>query len=80
MNWDVNKEKLIEKRKIFRKALTIHPGPVVENQEIELQVRQWVHGQRNHGFVISTRKIINKVLQINLEFKGGSVNTICWWV
>ena len=80
MNWGLNKEKLIKKRKLFRKVNTIHPGPVVENQEIESQVLEWVHGQRNHGFFVSTRNIIKKVLQINPEFKGGSVNTIRWWV
>ena len=43
MDWGVNKEKLIEKLKLYRKAHSIHPGPIVENQEIELQVLEWVH-------------------------------------
>ena len=37
MNWGVNKERLIEKRKLYRKAQTIYPAPVVENQEIEVK-------------------------------------------
>ena len=80
MNWSVNKEKLIEKRKPSRKADTIHPGRVVQNQEIELQVLEWVHGQRNHGRFVYTRNMITKVLQINAEFKGGSVNKIRRWI
>lgn len=47
---------------------------IVMNQEIELQFHDWVHGQRNHGLFVSTCSIITKVLQINIEFKGGYLN------
>ena len=50
MNWSVNKEKLIERGKLSRKEQTIHTGPVVLNQEIELEVLDWVYNQKNHGF------------------------------
>ena len=52
MNWSVNKEKLIEKRKVSRKGQTIHTYQVVLNQEIKLQVIGWVHGQRNYLFFV----------------------------
>ena len=80
IKWSASMEKLIEKRKLSRNALTIHKGPVVLNLEIELQVLDWVYGQRNRGFFVSTRNIITKMLQMNPKFKGGCVNTIRWWV
>ena len=58
----------------------VHTSPVVLNQEIELQIIDWVHGQKNHGFFVYTHNIIAKVLQINLEFKVGCVNSTCWWI
>ena len=55
INWSANKEKLIEKRKLSRKAQAIHTGPVVLNQEIESRVLDWVHSHRNHGFFFYTQ-------------------------
>ena len=58
----------------------VHTSPVVLNQEMELQILDWVHGQKNNGFFVYTHNIIAKVLQINLEFKVSCVNSIRWWI
>ena len=54
-NWSVNKEKLIEKRKISHKTQMIRKGSTVLNQEIELQVLDSGHVHRNHGFCFYTQ-------------------------
>ena len=63
IKWSASMEKLIEKRKLSRNALTTHKGPVVLNLEIELQVFDWVYSQSNQGFFVSTPNIITKMLK-----------------
>jgi hypothetical protein len=62
------------------KALSCHPGPTLEELEFEKQIKEWVLDQRKMDIPVSTKDIINHVIQVNQGFKKAGQQKDSWFM
>jgi hypothetical protein len=78
--WKKNLGKLKVKALQNPHAKTCHKGPGVEEIEFEREVKQWILDQCAMDIGVRTRDIINHVIQVKPNFKGGVQKTLIAWV
>jgi hypothetical protein len=61
-------------------AKSCHPGPSVKDIEFERETKQWILDQRAMDIGVRTRDIINHVIQVRPNFKGGVQKRLIAWV
>jgi hypothetical protein len=61
-------------------AKSCHPRPSVQDMEFERETKQWILDQRAMHIGVRTRNIINHVIQVRSNFKGGVQKRLIAWV
>jgi hypothetical protein len=61
-------------------AKTCNKGPVIKDLEFEKETKEWILEQRDMDIAVRTRDIINHVMQVKPDFKGGNQKKLIAWV
>jgi hypothetical protein len=62
------------------RAKTCNKGPVIKDLKFEKETKEWILKQRDMDIAVRTRDIINHVIQVKPDFKGGNQKKLIAWV
>ena len=74
--WHINYLIMKEEADKSPRKFTLHPGPEVQDKELESELYSWIDNQRNAQLAVSTCDISDKALSLNPQFKSANQVTL----
>jgi hypothetical protein len=78
--WKNNLDKLKAKALQNPHAKTCGKGPTIKDLAFEQEVKFWILEQRDQDIPVRTKDIINHVIQVRPDFRGGDQQKLISWV